>query len=108
MLYSPGTKRRCAKAVPEEAQLKLALLGLIAVYQYEPWGFGVYQYPRSTFDSRPLLVVDDDSDWTQELTALANMVCKNKLPNGWGKTTQVDRIAVLAASVIDEENFNEQ
>jgi hypothetical protein len=104
MLHSPGTNRNCCIALPGDTETKLGLLGLRVMWE----GAGWTVYPEGCDKALYFVSVGDEHTWPDALTYLADLICRDKHPRGWGRTQKVDSVAIPAASVIDEENFHER
>ncbi len=103
MLHSPGTKRRCAMPIPDEALLKMSLLGVELVWRQDRF---VWQLLRVSDGVTLDVSVDGyETDWDLVLGLIADRVARGKLPPGWQNTQHVDTMPIEAAAVINEEAF---
>lgn len=101
MLRSPGTKRRIAFSVPEEVELKLALLGVRLEWRPEFMAWQVIWSSGGKFIER--LIDPYFTEWDSLLEDLADLITKLRYPIGWTNTQRVDTMAIEAASVIAED-----
>lgn len=106
MLYSPGRKTRCVDPVPEEALLKLSLLGMKLIWDHDHWVVYPEGVGQPVLQRLPSHVAADE--WEYWLAAVADIVCKNKKPIGWTNTQHVDTMPIEAAAVINEEAFRNE
>lgn len=105
MLYSPGRKTRCVDQVPEEVLLKLSLLGMKLIWEHDHWTAYCEGRGQPILEMQPDVTPDEWDFW---LAAIADIVCKNKIPPGWTNTQYVDTMPIEAAAVINEEAFRNE
>lgn len=106
MLRSPGSGRLARPFVPEEIELKLALLGAKLEWLPPLRAFAV------SFPGQPILGatynvgVLEARGWDRMLSELADALVKARVPVGHlSGLSKIEPVVIEAAAVIDEENF---
>lgn len=107
MLRSPGSSRPARPFVPEEIELKLALLGARLQWEHGTRAFLV------TFPGAPVLgmaingdAVETLDDWSRVVSDIADRLVKARVPVGHlSKLSRIEPVVIEAAAVIEEENF---
>jgi hypothetical protein len=105
MLHSPGTKRRCVAAIPEEVLLKLSLLGVRLIWCQHLDAWQITRVADGFTWSQ--MIEDAEPDWDYFLSYIADHVCRQKTPPAWTNTQHVDTMPIEAAAVINEEAFRD-
>lgn len=109
MLRSPGSSRRARPMIPEEAVLKMQLLGVETAWDPGSSSFTIMSRTHSTGSFILLRTVTafdmTVEEWDRVLGSVADDMVKARLPVGHLATSPVETFKVDAASVIDTENF---
>lgn len=111
MIRAPGTKRWAALPVPDDVDLRLKLLGVNLTWDGSQRGWmivlpGVGNEHLGAYKIAAMDVMEHG--WDHILAVLADTFTKSRYPGGWNGVVNVKTLPIPAASVIDEEAFNEQ
>lgn len=107
MLRSPGTKRCCARPVPDEILIKMALLGVEVRWIAQDGTYVISPIGHARMIATFGYVYIETYGWDEALGSVADSLIKSKHTIKWNDTVGVPTVKIDAAAVINEDAFRE-
>lgn len=106
MLRSPGSARVARPHVPEEIELKVALLGGKLEWSPALRAFAIGFPGQPILGATYNIGVIEARGWDRILSEIADALVKARVPVGHlSGLNKIEPVVIEAAAVIDEENF---